>query len=295
MELVKNKEELFALSPDEIASRLEDFSDVAYEELWEENWEETISKEELQCADRYLERALFFMNKFMRRKEKDTNPNTTWHRLAKATASGYDNLSPVMYRRCYQKALLLWKYNSDLMLGRRINLPEELDDKNITYALAQFIGSEVDGSQSEIGLLEQAVQTAKKHNDDEMADKITTLITWLSEVLSTYKKEQKDKGGQRRFLESIANFLKRYTLGRISLRGNRIELKTNDPKFPFNLKSLPLGSDATMETLNEMIATCTTFMANEMGINNEKMELKHAMSSVSDSCIIITFSLIDKK
>ncbi len=294
MECVKTKEELFALSPDEIAKRLEDFSDVAYEELWEENWEETISKEELQCADRYLERALFFMNKFMRRKDKDTNPNTTWHRLAKATASGYDILSPAMYRRCYQKALLLWKYNSDLMLGRRINLPDELDDKNITYALAQFIGSEVDGSQSEIGLLEQAVQNAKKYNDNAMADKITSLIAWLTEVLSTYEKEKKDKGGQRRFLESIANFLKLYTLGRVTLRGNRIELKTNDPKFPFNLKSLPLGSDATMETLNEMIATYTTFTANQMGINNEKMELRHAMSSLSDSCIIITFSLIDK-
>ena len=295
MECVKTKEELFALSPDEIAKHLEDFSDVAYEELWEENWEETISKEELQCADRYLERALFFMNKFIRRKDKDTNPNTTWHRLAKATAAGYDNLSPVMYRRCYQKALLLWKYNSDLMLGRRINLPDELDDKNITYALAQFIGSEVDGSQSEIGLLEQAVQNAKKHNDNAMADKIISLIAWLTEVLSTYEKEKKDKGVQRRFLETIANFLKLYSLGKVTLRGNRIELKTNDPKFPFNLKSLPLGSDATMETLNEMIATSTTFTANEMGINNDKMELKHAMSSCSNNCIIITFSLKNKK
>ncbi len=295
MECVKTKEELFALTSDEIAKRLDDFSDVAYEELWEENWEETISQEELQCADRYLERALFFMNKFMRRKDKDTNLNSTCHRLAKATAFGYDNLSPIMYRRCYQKALLLWKYNSDLMLGRRINLPKELDDNNITYALAQFIGNEIDGSQSEIELLEQAVQKAKEHKDEAMANKIMSLIAWLTEVLSTYEKVNKDKGVQRRFLEHIANFLKHYSLGKVAQRGNRIELKTNDPRFPFNLKSLPNGSEATMDTLNEMLAAFTTFTANQMGINNDKMELKHTMSSYSPNCIIITFSLIDKK
>ena len=294
MECVKTKEELFALSPDEIAKRLDDFSDVVYDELWEENWEETISKEELQCADRYLERALFFMNKFMRRKDKDTSWNSTCSRLAKTTVFAYHSLSPVMYRRCYQKALLLWKADSDIMFRRRINIPKELDDTNITFALAKFIEGDLFDDKTPTELLEHAVQKAKEQNDEAMANKMTSLIAWMTEALSTYEKEKQEKGVQRRFLEFVAALLKRYPLGKVIVKSNSIELKKNDPKFPFNLESLSPNKSGTMENLDHMLSVCATQGGNLFGINNDKMELKHAMSSVSDSCIIITFSLIDK-
>ncbi len=288
MECVKTKEELFALSPDEIYNRLVDF----YNEGGSGD-----NEEEIICAGRYLSRALHFLaNKYLRNKENDGLPNSPCFHLAQAAAFGYDCLASISYKHAYQKALLIWLNNSDLIQGRRIPLPKELEDKPITPSLAKVIGGRSEDTLDDVPeLLEHAIQQARENNDEAMASKATALLAFIRNALTTYKKEQATITVQQKFMESMGQTVKAYPLGRVVVKANRIELYTNDPAFPFNPQEIPFAPDDDLGKLNTLLEVYTKMTADKLGINSDKMELKHAMFSYSSNCIIITFSLKNKK
>lgn len=287
MECVKTKEELFALSPDEIYNRLVDF----YNEGGSGD-----NEEEIICAGRYLSRALYFLaNKYLRNKVKDDSPESPCFLLAQAAAFAYDCLSPISYKLAYQKALLIWLNSSDLIQGRRIPLPKELEDKPITPSLAKVIGGRSEDTLDDVPeLLEHAIQQAKGSNDELMACKATALLAFIRTALMTYAKEQTSISVQQKFIVRMGEIVKAFPLGRVVVKATSVELHTNDPAFPFNPQAIPFGSGEALDKLNTLLEIYTKITADRLCINNEKMELRHAMSSVSDSCIIITFSLIDK-
>lgn len=287
MECVKTKEELFALTPDEIYNRLVDF----YNEGGSGD-----NEEEIICAGRYLSRALHFLaNKYLRNKVKDDSPESPCFFLAQAAAFAYDCLAPISYKHAYQKALLIWLNNSDLIQGRRIPLPKELEDKPITPSLAKVIGGRSEDTLDDVPeLLEHAIQQAKGSNDELMACKATALLDFIRTALMTYAKEQTSISVQQKFIVRMGEIVKAFPLGRVVVKATSVELHTNDPAFPFNPQAIPFGTGEALDKLNTLLEIYTKMTADRLCINNEKMELRHAMSSVSDSCIIITFSLIDK-
>lgn len=291
MECVKSQKEIRSLKPDEIWKRLMDFYSM----------EDEPTEDEIQNAHWYLDAALAIIdNSFLRNKVLDNHPNSPCFYLAQAAAFTYDCLSLIDPRRCYQKALLIWLNSCPQIINsRRVSFPQELADSQISVSLARVIGGRTDDSLEDVPkLLERTILMAKENKDEKMSKKATALRSFVNQTLANSYNEQKQLGVQRRFLEQIAGPLKKYPVGQVIVESNYLKLKTNNPKFPYSLESIPLyggvgnGED---KKLFMLVETYTKMAGDDLGLNSEQSELKPVISIESDSCIKIGFDWIDKK
>ena len=268
MELITDKSEARILKPDEVWKRLMDF----YNEMDDETTEV-----EFQNANWYLDSALSILDKrFLNNKVSDKHPNSPCFHLAQAAAFAYDCLALVDYRRCYQKALLIWLHAyPSIMRGSKILNQKEIKDRKITNSLARVIGGRTDDSLTDVPqLLERTIQKARENKDDAMVCKATVFLSVVKETLTARQDEQKSIGIQQRFLEELADYLKGYEVGKVKVKTDCIELITNDSKFPFNLESLIMFCGDKSEKLKNLVEVYTKIAADDLGINSDRFTIK---------------------
>lgn len=291
MECVKDKKELRSLTPHEIWERLIDFYSM----------EDEPTQEEIKNAHWYLNSALLIIdNKFLRNRVLDNHPNSLCFLLSQAAAFAYDCLSLIDQGRCYQKALLIWLNGCPQIInGRRVSFPQELADSQISASLARVIGGRTDDTLKDVPkLLERTIQIAKDNHDEKTSKKASAFLSFVTQKLADNKNAQNQLGGQRMFLEQIANHLKGYPVGKVNVESNSIKLHTNNPKFPYSLESIPLyggegnGEDKKLLTLVEVF---TKMACEDFGLKFEDSELKPLIFVESTSCIKIEFTWVDKK
>lgn len=308
MECVKDKKELRSLTPDVIFNRLMQLhAEMMSPAKLPKNLVEesplrpymvfstnikTLTEEEIRSANMYLSATLLTIkNKYLANSIKPP------YEATQAAAWAYEILAQHIPWRRYQEALVLWLWGSSSLEGRRISPPKESADREIDVPIAKAIAPKLDGSVMSVPkILEKTIEDAMVINDVKTAKKAASLLLHVKQSLDDYKNEQGKKRVDVRFLERMASRLRDGEYGKVTIRDGYIELNTSDPNFIFNpklIQSEPNGGKFGKRS--SLLYIQTRIIADDMGFNSDKMELIPVISSDSNSCIKIEFSLIDKK
>lgn len=288
MKCVKDKKEVRSLSPHEIWDRL-----MAFYQL-----ENAPTDEEIQNAHWYLNSALSIIdNKFLRNKVHDNHPDSPCFYLVQAVVFTYDYLALIDCGRCYQKALMVWLNKSPISVkdnkGRRVSIPKELEDSQISASLARVVGRYLDESLEEVPqLLKSAIQLAKESNNTKILKKASTFLSLIEELFPN----EIPMGVERKFLELLAKQLRCILRAEVVVKPNCIELRSNNPDFLVRLDDITLYKEETDPTakLQKILEFITKLEALKMEIISEDRELKPVIIEESEHCKKVNFIFIDK-
>lgn len=311
MECVKDKNEARSLPSEEIFTRLLSLYDEMvhstdrlpkeYVESLPESTrrlhmvftanKERLSNDEIRSANIYLSETLSNIKKKYLGKKKQPPYEAT-----QAAAWGYEILSSFVPKRRYQEALILWLWSSPAFEGRRIHIPKETEDVEITIALANAIAPKLDGTAKTVPqILAQVIAESKSCGNETLHTKASILLEHTRQALANYEREQDLKRRDEKLIERMANRLRHGEYGKVTVRNGYIELNTKDPNFTFNPKALQVEPNGgKFGKRSSLIAIQTKIVADEMGFNNADFELLPVISSSSDGIVKLEFQFVKK-
>ena len=311
MELVKNKEEARSLSSDEIFRRLMSLYDEMVHStdrlpkefvkalpessrrlymVFNAN-KERLTDDEVRSANIYLSETLSNIRKKYLAKKKQPPYEAT-----QAAAWGYEILSSFILKRRYQEALILWLWSSPAFDGRRIHIPKEAEDSEISIALANVVAPKLDGTaQSVPKILEQVISESKTCDNNVIFTKASILQEHAEKSLTNYGSEQSKKRVDVKFMERMANRLRAGEYGKVTVRNNYIELNTKDPNFTFNPKALQVEPNGgKFGKRSSLLTIQTKIVADDMGFNSADKELRPVITSLPNGIVKLEFYFSEK-
>lgn len=320
MELVQNKEELRALSPDEIFKRLNRvFYDIYIRSSKEQReqtkemgreekslWRAKMTTEriaaltlaEIKSIDMYLSASLAILKNKLLRKQNDLSPSDK-----SAIVAAFNILvSANVYKRGFQKALMMWIAKRDKVQTGLRPIPFELQDRNIPHSLAQEMGRRFQDELSSIpSLLREVIKEAKSCNDEKILNKASGLLTLVENAFVAHEKDWKSLKGDAKFMVELATLLKKMgTFGKVIVKSDHIELNPNlQDEYPFIQKPHPWWrvKPGKKMVLNGLIplSVYTKRIAESLGLNSDTQELRPVTSLTEKGCIRIDFIWTTRK
>ena len=318
MELVQNKEELRSLSPDEIFKRLSNaYREMCHstkrltesesaqvidefassEDLFSIN-AERLTLEEIKSVDMYLSAGLAIMkNRLKQVKHKVCASD------GDAIVAGFDILtSAKVYKRAYQKALMMWIGRRNEVQQHLRPLPKELGDRDIPFSLSLAIGTRFRDVLSSItNLLEEVIAEATAFDDERMGKKARGLLSIVNNALTDYEKNRESMRRDERFLLELSELLKsKGTYGKVIMRADHIELNPHlQVTYPFIQKDHPCWEVEPGEkmVLNSRfpLSVLTREIAERLGLNSDTEELRPVTSTTEEHYIRIDFTWVKKE
>lgn len=305
------------LKPEEIFARL-----IAFREELEENTDRLpdtlqdgalseiflanlnlLTKEEIKSADIYLDATLAILkNKLLRHNKKGVSRDSLLDAY-EATEAGLQILMEVKPKRAYQVALIIWLSECKYYFGRNIPLPKQFEHKEINLPIANRVASSLTNYKNEWGkghsrnfiipdlplLLEHVIELAKSEKDKTIQDKAAAFLPFVRQAIEEREREYSKKGSLERFLDELRNRLLSYqAFGKISVRGNYIELDPNDPDFVFNPDALVKYDSVIKEKNKETLpVSIVKKLGRDMGFEQHGIFLKPIITRLSNGCIKI--------
>lgn len=296
------------LKPEEIFARL-----IAFREELEENTDrlpdtlqdETpseiflanlnlLTKEEIKSADIYLDATLAILkNKLLRHNKKGVSRDSLLDAYEAAWA-GLQILMDVKPKRAYQVAVIIWLSDCKYYFGRNIPLPKQFESKEINLPIANgAVSALMHHRKYEIPdlpmLLEQIIQSAESQGDKTILDKATAFLPFVRQAIDEREREQSKKGSLERVLDELRNRLLSFQVfGKVSVRGNYIELDPNDPDFVFNPDAMVKYDSVIKEKNKETLpVSMVKRLGRDMGFEQHGIFLKPIITRLPNGCIKI--------
>lgn len=318
MECVNSPQEVRdTLKPEEIFARL-----IAFREELEENTDRLpdtlqdgapseiflanlnlLTKEEIKSADIYLDATLAILkNKLLRHNKKGVSRDSLLDAY-EAAGAGLQILMEVKPKRAYQVALIIWLSECKYYFGRNIPLPKQFEHKEINLPIANRVASSLDNYKNEWGkgnsrnfiipdlplLLEHVIELAKSEKDKTIQDKAAAFLPFVRQAIEEREREYSKKGSLERFLDELRNRLLSFQVfGKISVRGNYIELDPNDPDFVFNPDAWVKYDSVIKEKNKETLPiSIVKRLGRDMGFEQHGIFLKPIITRLPNGCIKI--------
>lgn len=312
MECVNSSQEVRKnLKSDEIFTRLIDFRDELEENTDrlpdnfkdEGSWEiflanlNLLTKEEIKSANIYLDATLDILNNnLLRHKNKGINKGRLIDAF-EAAAAGLNILMEVESERAYQVALIIWLSECKFYFGRNIPLPKQFTDRAINLPIANGTASSLLNYRSSKDynipdlplLLEQVIQLAKSQDNEKILGKASKLLLFVHQAIVEREEEHKRKGTLEKVLIELRNRLLSFkTFGKVTIKGNYLELDPNDPDFYFLPDALERYDSVVKQKNNEtVLVSMVKKLGESMGFAKHGIFLKPLITRLPNGCIKI--------
>ena len=318
MECVNSPQEVRdTLKPEEIFARLiafreeleentdrlpDSFQDEAPNEIFLANLN-LLTKEEIKSADIYLDATLAILKNIVLRHNKKGIDGLKFIDADEAAGAGLQILMEIKPKRAYQVALIIWLSECKYYFGRNIPLPKQFEHKEINLPIANRVASSLDNYKKEWEkgdsrkfiipdlplLLEHVIELAKSEKDKTIQDKAAAFLPFVRQAIDEREREYSKKGSLERVLDELRNRLvSAKVFGKVSVKGNYLELDPNDPDFEFNPDALEKYDSVVKAKNNDTLLTSMVKrLGKDMGFAEHGVFIKPVITILPSGCVKI--------